>query len=49
MTDELNQLSLQLFGKDLRLLTEAEMEALREEASRLSQNIWLMAAEHNTV
>jgi len=37
MTDELNQLSLQLFGKDLRLLTEAEMEALREEASRLSQ------------
>ena len=37
MTDELNQLSLRLFGKDLRLLTEAEMEALREEASRLSQ------------
>ena len=37
MTDELNQLSLKLFGKDLRLLTEAEMEALREEASRLSQ------------
>jgi len=36
MTDSLNELSLQLFGKDLRLLTEEEMDALRDEAERLT-------------
>tara|TARA_A100001388_G_scaffold158630_1_gene118329 strand:+ start:219 stop:1397 length:1179 start_codon:yes stop_codon:yes gene_type:complete len=37
MTDSLNELSLQLFGKDLRLLTEEEMDMLRDEAERLTQ------------
>ena len=37
MTDTLNELANQLFGKDLRLLTEEEMDALRDEAERLTQ------------
>ena len=37
MTDSLNELSLQLFGKDLRLLTEEEMDMLRDEAERLTK------------
>jgi len=35
MTDTLNELSNQLFGKDLRLLSEEEMDMLRDEAERL--------------
>ncbi len=35
MTDTLNELANQLFGKDLRLLTEEEMDMLRDEAERL--------------
>jgi len=37
MTDTLNELANQLFGKDLRLLTEEEMDMLRDEAERLTQ------------
>ena len=36
-TDSINELSLQLFGKDLRLLTEEELDMLRDEAERLTQ------------
>ena len=35
MTDTLNELANQLFGKDLTLLTEEEMDMLRDEAERL--------------
>ena len=37
MMDERNELSLKLFGKDLRLLTPEEMDILNEEAERLMQ------------
>ena len=37
MMDEKNELSLKLFGKDLRLLTPEEMDILNEEAERLMQ------------
>jgi len=37
MMDERNELSLRLFGKDLRLLTPEEMDLLNEEAERLLQ------------
>jgi hypothetical protein len=37
MTDSINELALELFGKDLRLLTEEELEILRDEAERLTQ------------
>ena len=34
--DGLNELSLQLFGKELHLLTEEEMDILNDEADRLT-------------
>ena len=37
MTDSINELALELFGKDLRLLTEEELDILRDEAERLTQ------------
>ena len=37
MTDSINELALQLFGKELRLLTEEELDILRDEAERLTQ------------
>ena len=37
MMDERNELSLKLFGKELRLLTPEEMDMLNEEAERLMQ------------
>jgi len=37
MTDSLNDLANELFGKNLDLLTEEEMDMLRDEAERLSQ------------
>jgi len=37
MMDERNQLSLQLFGKELKLLTPEEMDILDQEAERLMQ------------
>ena len=37
MMDERNELSLRLFGKELRLLTEEEMDILNDEAERLMQ------------
>jgi len=36
-TDTRNELALELFGKDLRLLTEEEMDILNDEAERLMQ------------
>ena len=35
--DSRNELSLELFGKPLRLLTEEEMDMLNDEAERLMQ------------
>ena len=37
MMDERNELSLRLFGKELKLLTPEEMDMLNEEAERLMQ------------
>ena len=37
MTDSINELALELFGKELRLLTEEELDILRDEAERLMQ------------
>ena len=37
MTDSINELALEMFGKDLRLLTEEELDILRDEAERLTQ------------
>jgi hypothetical protein len=37
MTDSINELALELFGKELRLLTEEEMDILNDEAQRLMQ------------
>jgi hypothetical protein len=37
MTDSINELALQLFGKELKLLTEEELDMLRDEAERLTQ------------
>ena len=37
MTDSINELALELFGKELRLLTEEELDILRDEAERLTQ------------
>jgi len=37
MTDSINELALELFGKDLRLLSEEELDILRDEAERLMQ------------
>ena len=36
-SDSINELALELFGKDLRLLTEEELDILRNEAERLMQ------------
>lgn len=38
--DSRNELALELFGKDLRLLTPEEMDILDEEAQRLMQKIY---------
>ena len=37
LTDSRNELALELFGKELRLLTEEEMDILNDEAERLMQ------------
>ena len=37
LTDSRNELALELFGKELRLLTEEEMDILNDEAQRLMQ------------
>ena len=37
LEDSRNELALELFGKDLRLLTPEEMDILEEEAQRLMQ------------
>ena len=37
MTDSINELALELFGKELKLLTEEELDMLRDEAERLTQ------------
>ena len=37
LTDSRNELALELFGKDLKLLTEEELEILNDEAQRLMQ------------
>ena len=37
MADSINELALELFGKELKLLTEEELDILRDEAERLTQ------------
>ena len=47
--DSRNELALELFGKELRLLTPEEMDMLMTKLKDLCKNSWPMAAEHNTV